>query len=68
MLRRILKSCLGSAGAMLCSVWNFALGEEGLGGVLDTDFSCCGMFNDKRNCSASADNNKQKSCLELYTM
>lgn len=53
---------------MLCLVWDFAMGEEGLTGVLDTDFSYCRMFNDKRNCSAYADNNKQKSYLELYTM
>ena len=54
---------------MLCSVWDFALGEEGLGGVLDTDFSCCGIFDDIfHNNVASADNNKQKWYLELYTM
>ena len=53
---------------MLCSVWDFALGEEGLGGVLDSDFPCCGIFDNKRNRSASAGNNKQKSYLELYTM
>ena len=25
----------------MCLVWDFAMGEEGLTGVLDSDFSCC---------------------------
>lgn len=60
MLRRILKPCLASAGEMLCSVRDFAKGEEGLTALLDTGFSCCRrMFNDKRNCSDYVNNNSK---------